>query len=299
MSMPSAMPTSFIPGQSMVHRIHPVTKIVWIVVYVALAFTTQNIFVLYSVALLAIVLAIISGVFRPLLKAAYLIIPIGSSLISLQVLAPAVERPWTPIAEIGFVTLYGDGLYYALVLLGRIVSSMLLALVMVMTTHPSDLFLAFSKLKIPYTFNFMLAMTLQLIPVFQREVGIVLSAQKSRGMKGSGFSAVLPSFVPVFVGAIERVQQLSISLESRGFGSSGDKTSYRRVVARIQDWVYGIAGALAMIGLMVYSILQPRLWNLSDIIVFEPQTVLVTFSISVTIFFSVILGATFLSFRKT
>lgn len=299
MSMPTAMPTSFIPGRSLVHRIHPVTKIVWILVYVILAFTTQNIFILYSMAVLAILLAILAGVIRPLLKAAYLIIPVGSSLISLQVLAPAVEQPWTPIAEIGFVTLYGDGLYFALVLLGRIVSSMLLALVMVMTTHPSDLFLAFSKLKVPYTFNFMLAMTLQLIPVFQREVGIVLSAQKSRGMKGSGFAAVLPSFVPVFVGAIERVQQLSISLESRGFGSSGDKTSYRHVVARVQDWVYGIGGAVIMIGLMVYSILQPRLWNLSDIVVFEPQTVLIAFTVSVTIFFSVILGALFLSFRKS
>jgi energy-coupling factor transport system permease protein len=299
MSMPSAMPTSFISGNSVVHRIHPVTKIVWIIVYVVLAFITQNIFVLYGMAVLAIILAIVAGVFRPLLKAAYLIIPVGSSLISLQVLGPAVDKPWTPIAELGVVTLYGDGLYYALVLLGRIMSSMLLALVMVMTTHPSDLFLAFSKLKVPYTFNFMLAMTLQLIPVFQREVGIVLSAQKSRGMKGSGFSAVLPSFVPVFVGAIERVQQLSISLESRGFGSSGEKTSYRRVVARIQDWVYGVSGALVMIGLIVYSILQPRLWNLSEIIVFEPQTVLVTFTIAVTIFASVILGALFLSFRKT
>jgi energy-coupling factor transport system permease protein len=299
MSMPSAMPTSFISGNSVVHRIHPVTKIVWIIVYVVLAFITQNIFVLYGMAVLAIILAIVAGVFRPLLKAAYLIIPVGSSLISLQVLGPAVDKPWTPIAELGVVTLYGDGLYYALVLLGRIMSSMLLALVMVMTTHPSDLFLAFSKLKVPYTFNFMLAMTLQLIPVFQREVGIVLSAQKSRGMKGSGFSAVLPSFVPVFVGAIERVQQLSISLESRGFGSSGEKTSYRRVVARIQDWVYGVGGALVMIGLIVYSILQPRLWNLSEIIVFEPQTVLVTFTIAVTIFASVILGALFLSFRKT
>jgi methionine aminotransferase len=59
MSMATAMPTSFIPGQSVVHRIHPVTKIVWIIVYVALAFTTQNIFILYSVALLAIVLAIV------------------------------------------------------------------------------------------------------------------------------------------------------------------------------------------------------------------------------------------------
>lgn len=299
MSMPSAMPTSFIPGQSLVHRIHPVTKIVWILVYVILAFTTQNIFILYSMAILAIVLAVIAGVLRPLLKSAYLIVPVGSSLISLQTLAPAVEQPWTPIAEIGAVTLYGDGLYFALVLLGRIISSMLLALVMVMTTHPSDLFLAFSKLKVPYTFNFMLAMTLQLIPVFQREVGIVLSAQKSRGMKGSGFSAVLPSFVPVFVGAIERVQQLSISLESRGFGSSGDKTSYRHVIARIQDWVYGVGGAAIMIALIVYSILQPRFWSLSDTVVFEPQTVLIAFSVSVTIFFSVILGALFLSFRKT
>ena len=283
----------------MVHRIHPVTKMVWVLVYIVLAFTTQNIFILYGMALFAIGLALLAGVFRPLLKAAYLIVPVGSSLIALQVLAPAVERPWTPIAEIGFVTLYGDGLYYALVLLGRIISSMLLTLVMVMTTHPSDLFLAFSKLKVPYTFNFMLAMTLQLIPVFQREVGIVLSAQKSRGMKGSGFSAVLPSFVPVFVGAIERVQQLSVSLESRGFGSSGNKTSYRKVTSRTQDWVYGIVGAVAMLGLMVYSILQPRLWNLSDSVVFAPETGLVTFSVAVTLFSFVIVGALFLSLRKT
>ena len=299
MSMPNVMPTSFIPKASMVHRIHPVTKMVWVLVYIVLAFTTQNIFILYGMALFAIGLALLAGVFRPLLKAAYLIVPVGSSLIALQVLAPAVERPWTPIAEIGFVTLYGDGLYYALVLLGRIISSMLLTLVMVMTTHPSDLFLAFSKLKVPYTFNFMLAMTLQLIPVFQREVGIVLSAQKSRGMKGSGFSAVLPSFVPVFVGAIERVQQLSVSLESRGFGSSGNKTSYRKVTSRTQDWVYGVVGAVAMLGLMVYSILQPRLWNLSDIVVFAPETVLVTFSVAVTLFSFVIVGALFLSLRKT
>ena len=109
------------------------------------------------------------------------------------------------------------------------------------------MFTSLSKLKVPYTLNFMLAMTLQLIPVFQREVGIIMSAQKSRGMKGKGFSAVLPSFVPVFVGAIERVQQLSISLESRGFGSNGIKTSYRQVRGRPSDWVIGILGALGVL----------------------------------------------------
>ena len=299
MTMNTSMPTGMIPGSSIIHRIHRVTKILWVVVYVILAFTTQNIFILYGMVIFAVVLALLGGVFRPLLKALYLIVPVGSSLIALQVLGPAADKPWTVLAEVGFVTLYGDGFYYALVLLGRIVSSMLLSLVMVMTTHPSDLFLAFSKLKMPYTFNFMLSMTLQLIPVFQREVSLVLSAQKSRGMKGSGFAAVLPSFVPVFVGAIERVQQLSISLESRGFGSSGEKTSYRQVTARTQDWVYGICGATAMIGLMVYSIMQPGLWNLSDMIPFSPRTILTSFTVAVTLFSSVILGATFLSFRKS
>jgi hypothetical protein len=63
--------------------------------------------------------------------------------------------------------------------------------------------------------------------------------------------------------------------------------------------VYGVVGAVAMLGLMVYSILQPRLWNLSDIVVFAPETVLVTFSVAVTLFSFVIVGALFLSLRKT
>ena len=214
MSMQAAMPIAMIPGNSIIHRINPLAKLVWVVGYVILAFSTQNIVILYSMALFALLLAPIAGVTKPLLKGALILVPVGSSLLALQIIAPAVERPWTAVDQIGPLVLYGDGVYYGFVLLGRIVASLLMALIMVMTTHPSDLFTSFAKLKVPYTLNFMLAMTLQLIPVFQREVGIIMSAQKSRGMKGTGFSAVLPSFVPVFVGAIERVQQLSISLES-------------------------------------------------------------------------------------
>ncbi len=297
MSMQASLPISLIPGDSVIHRINPLTKIVWVVGYIVLAFSTQNIIVLYSMALFAFLLAPLAGVTKPLLKGALILVPIASSLLALQIIAPAVEKPWTPVAELGVLTIYGDGLYYGLVLLGRIVASLLIALVMVMTTHPSDLFTSLSKIKVPYTLNFMLAMTLQLIPVFQREVGIILSAQKSRGMKGSGFAAVLPSFVPVFVGAIERVQQLSISLESRGFGSDGIKTSYRQVRTRPSDWVLGIAGAVILIGLAVYSIMK-GLWSLSAIIVFPAAFVTWLFLIAAAVFAVIVLGALFLAFFK-
>ena len=297
MSMQAAMPNAMIPGNSIIHRINPLAKLVWVVGYVILAFSTQNIVILYSMALFALLLAPVAGVTKPLLKGALILVPVGSSLLALQIIAPAVERPWTAVDQIGPLVLYGDGVYYGFVLLGRIVASLLMALIMVMTTHPSDLFTSFAKLKVPYTLNFMLAMTLQLIPVFQREVGIIMSAQKSRGMKGTGFSAVLPSFVPVFVGAIERVQQLSISLESRGFGSDGIKTSYRQVRGRASDWVVGIVGAVVLITLSVVAITKGT-WSLANEITFSPLFVLITFLIAATLFAGVILAAVAFSFKK-
>jgi energy-coupling factor transport system permease protein len=295
--MQMALPIAMIPGNSLIHRITPLPKMIWVVGYIVLAFSTTNIVILYSMALFAFLIAVISGVTRPLLKACVILVPIASSLLALQIIAPAVEKPWTSVGHIGALALYGNGVYYGFVLLGRIVASLIMALVVVMTTHPSDLFTTFAKLKIPYTFNFMLAMTLQLIPVFQREVGIIMSAQKSRGMKGRGFSAVLPSFVPVFVGAIERVQQLSISLESRGFGSAGIKTSYRQVRSRPSDWVVAIVGVVAIATLATMSIMRGT-WNLSTVIVFPHAFVFWLFVVAASVFAAVILVTVFYMFKR-
>lgn len=297
MSMQGALPIAMIAGNSVIHRIHPLVKIVWVVGYIILAFSTQNVIILYAMAALAFIFAILGGVVWPLCKALLIVIPTAASLLALQIIAPATPKPWTVIGTIGPLELHGDGLYYGFVLLGRILCCLILALVMVMTTHPSDLFTTFAKLKVPYTFNFMLAMTLQLIPVFQREVGIIMSAQKSRGMKGSGFSAVLPSFVPVFVGAIERVQQLSISLESRGFGSDGAKTSYRQVTGRPIDWIIGIVGAIAFAVLVVLSFIN-GFWSLANQVQFASQFVFVIFVVAASLFLGIIGTALVYSLKR-
>jgi hypothetical protein len=100
-------------------------------------------------------------------------------------------------------------------------------------------------------------------------------------MKGSGFGAILPSMVPVFVGAIERVQQLSISLESRAFGSSGQKTSFRQVRMTVFDY-FNLVIAVVACGLTTYWVIINKSLDWTDTLVFSP-----TFAI--TLF----LGATF------
>ena len=153
------------------------------------------------------------------------------------------------------------------------------ALVAIMTTHPTDLFVSLQKIGMPYVLNFILTMTLQLIPILQKEFSVVLSAQKSRGLKGTGFGALLPSMVPVFVGAIERVQQLSISLESRAFGSTGEKTSYRNVKMEAKDYIIMAVGLLLTVAVLIFILTTPGL-DWSRTMVFPPVLAigLVTFA---------------------
>jgi len=211
----------------------------------------------------------------------------------LQSIAPAFPRPWTPIIGIGPFTIYQEGIYSGITMFGRAMGMTIFAMVTIMTTHPSDLFCSLEKIGMPYVLNFILTVTLQLIPILQREFGIVLSAQKSRGMKGTGFGAVLPSMVPVFVGAIERVQQLSISLESRAFGSTGKKTSYRNVTMRIWDYVIMVAGFIASFSVGYWIIVDKSL-DWSRTMVFAPWLSLTLVISAATIFISfVIIGVSF------
>jgi energy-coupling factor transport system permease protein len=264
-----AIPLSLVPGHSFIHRLNPLPKMVWALGVLLLSFATRNPGVLGATFLFGLLLVVASGITRAYLRTVMILFPIALTLIVLQSVAPAFPPPWTPIATVGPFTIYQEGIYSGISLLLRIMSMTTFALVMIMTSHPSDIFTSLQKIGMPYVMNFILTMTLQLIPILQSEFYIVLNAQKSRGMKGTGFGAILPSMVPVFVGAIERVQQLSISLESRAFGSTGTKTSFREVTMAPKDYIVLVIGAVAS-AIAIYWVLVDPTLDWSRTLVFEP-----------------------------
>ncbi|MFA7407561.1 MAG: energy-coupling factor transporter transmembrane component T [Anaerolineaceae bacterium] len=263
------IPISMIPGNSIIHRMNPLPKLMWTVGVLAVSFATRNPAVLGAVFALGLLLVLIAQVGSAYLKVVMVLLPVSLALITLQSIAPAFPRPWTPIIGWGPFTVYQEGIYSGISMALRIFSLTTWAMVFIMTSHPSDIFTSLKRVGMPYTLNFILIMTLQLIPILQNEFAVVLNAQKSRAMKGTGFGALLPSMVPVFVGAIERIQQLSISLESRAFGSSGHKTSYRRV--RITVWdIINLLLALVVSGLVTYWLIVDKSLDWSRTMVFNP-----------------------------
>lgn len=217
-------------GTSWLHRANPVAKLVWLLAALVVAFATYHPIPLFAIASAGLAFGASAGIGRRLTRTLLFFAPITASILVIQTLAPADCRgACLPTAFLGPLALFGDGTMHGLSLAGRLLALESVALAIFMTTHPSDLFAALARLRVPYVANLMVAMTLQLIPILQREFEVVLSAQRARGMRTTGFRALLPTFVPVFAGAFERVQRLTIAMESRGFGASGVRTSYRRV----------------------------------------------------------------------
>ena len=278
-------------GTSWLHRLNPISKLAWVLAVILFAFSSYNPSPRFAIAIGGFLLGVSAGLARPLLRILIVFAPVTASMIVIQTIAPATcSNTCTAAAQLGPFTLYQEGMSHSLSLVSRVLAMEIIALGVLMTTHPSDLFAAFAKLRVPYILNFMVSMTLQLIPVLQREVSVVLSAQKSRGMKSKGFGSVVPSFVPVFAGAFERVQQLSISLESRAFGSAGSKTSYRQVRFGPVDAVIAVIG-LAAGGLGVF--LGLTLWSVerTPSLVLPVVLTLVVFLLAAVMFVAVLAAA--------
>ena len=195
-------------GTSWMHRLDPVAKFAWLLPAGIFCFTTYLPLPLFAVFLFSIGINLTAKTIVPLAKILLIFTPIISSIIVIQSLAPVVcgSECLTPI-PVGPFSVYTEGLSHAISLMLRIASFQTMAFALILTTHPSDLFASLARMRVPYLINFMISMTLQLVPVLQREVQLVLAAQRSRGMKGTGFGSIVPAFVPVAAGAVERVQR--------------------------------------------------------------------------------------------
>ena len=169
-----------------------------------------------------------------------------ASILVLQAINPAAcDGPCAPAAQLGPVVVSADGVARGLAFVARVGAMAVAAFVVFASTRPSDLFAALARLRVPYAVNLATALTLQLVPLLEREARTIIAAQRARGRRASGPGALVPAIVPMFAMTVERAERLAIAMESRGVGSSGPVTSYRRLELRVRDRALAAAGIVA------------------------------------------------------
>jgi len=246
----------YMPGSTWLHRLYPLTKLVVFVLVMLVAFVFLNPLPSLLLSLAAIVVAgsmgkkYLAGVAKPLI----LILPAVFAMIFFQSFFPVVAHP-RPFTFMNTVVYY-NGLYYGLELASRVILAITWGVLLILVTHPGDLFTSLRKIKVPYLFGFMVLNMLQFVPILLSESNTIMEAQQSRGLRLRGFRAILPNLVPLFVAAWERAQILAMSMEVRGMGSSGKKTSFRKVSMRLVDAMIVAVGVILTVLCIWYSFLN-------------------------------------------
>jgi energy-coupling factor transport system permease protein len=225
----SAAFSLFVPRESGLHRLHPLTKLALTGFFLVTAVALPGTWLVYAAFVLLIVpLAAWGQVLRPLFRA---LIPIVAPFaVSLFLIQGFFWPGGTPVLYIGPLSLKQEGLLFAARSTGRILMIVGSFLLLSLSTRPDALMLSLAQRGVPKSLTYIILATLQLVPRFQDKAATILNAQQARGLETAGslsrrVRALLPMVKPLILGSIVDIEERAIALEARAFGRSGPKTS--------------------------------------------------------------------------
>lgn len=228
------------PGNSFLHRLHPLIKGAWLLLGTVLVFLVHSPWPVASVVVLLLVAFPLAGLRFGSLRGTRVFVSTAFLLAILQVL---FVRAGATLCEIGPLTITAGGLEAGLYVGGRFLTVILLSYLFVLTTEPNDLAFALMQAGLPYRYGFALVTALRLVPTFEQEGQTVYSAQLARGVQYDIRSPrrfvtlTRQFFLPLLVSALSKVDSLAVSMEGRCFGKFGTRTFLREVRATRQDWL--------------------------------------------------------------
>ncbi len=239
----------FFPGNTIVHRLDPRTKILAVVLYIVALFSANSVLT-YAIVMVALTVSIlVSKVpFRSLTK--------GLKPIVIIVIFTAVMNLFftkgTPVCDVWLLRhITWEGLVAAVKMLLRIVMLIMGTFLLTYTTSPIALtdglesLLGFlKKIKAPiHELSMMMSIALRFIPTLIEETDKIMSAQKARGAdfeSGNIFrraKALVPILVPLFISAFRRADELATAMECRCYHGGEGRTALHVLRYEWADWL--------------------------------------------------------------
>lgn len=239
----------YFPGNSVVHRLDPRTKLICVVLYIVALFLASW-FVTYAVMFLVLAGSIAvskvppKSVFRGLKPVLFIV-----------VFTAVLNLFYTPgntvLAHFWIFTVTLEGVYRAFFMVIRIMMLIAGTFLLTYTTSPilltdglESLMGPLKKVKVPvHELAMMMSIALRFIPTLIEETDKIMSAQRARGADFESGNliqrakALLPLLVPLFISAFRRADELATAMECRCYHGGEGRTRLRQLKYRGADYV--------------------------------------------------------------
>ena len=229
----------YFPGNSIIHRLDPRTKLILLLVYIVALFIAKNWF---SYALMfAILAAVIKVSTIPLKSIVKGMKPLVMILVFTGVLNLFFTQEGDILVELGSIVITTGGAKRALLMTLRILMLITCTFLLTYTTSPisltdglESLMNPLKKIKVPvHELSMMMCIALRFIPTLIEETDKIMCAQKARGADFENGSlvdrakALVPILVPLFIGAFRRADELATAMECRCYQGGEGRTKMK------------------------------------------------------------------------
>ena len=244
----------YIPGNSIVHRLDPRSKLVAMILLIISVFWANN-------PITNVILFVATGIFVALsevplsffikgLKSMFFLITF-TTLFQLFFISGGQV-----LFEMGFIKITTQGIEQAGIIFCRFVLIIFFSTLLTLTTMPLSLATAVESLlgplkrfKVPvHEIGLMLSMSLRFVPTLMDDTIRIMNAQKARGVDfGEGniiqkVKAMIPILIPLFATSLKRADSLATAMEARGYQGGNGRSQYRQL-----NWMHKDSMALLLV----------------------------------------------------
>ena len=246
----------YVPGDSFLHKMNPVAKLIAAFLLVIACFATSNFVLLAVVLAIDVFLAVQCNMVKQT-------IGLARAVAIFSVLLAVIALLFTPQGDVlvalpwGYI---GTGSVLAAVLIVvRLVACAVPLFLVFYVTKMNDMANSLVKvLHVPYKYAFTFMSTVHFIPVFMNDMAGIMEAQTARGVEFDGglvkkIRLMVPLCVPLLVSSVRKTNSAAIAAEVRGFNLRTRESGYKEYPFSAID---GAAVAVAVVVLVAAVVLS-------------------------------------------
>ena len=237
----------YIPGNSMIHRLDPRSKLLAMFAFLLLIFWANNL--ITNVLIIAFVFAM---VLLSQIRLSFFINGL-KPMIGIILFTTFFQVFFTPGAsvlwEFWIFKVSIEGLQQALIIFIRFVLIIFFSTLLTLTTTPLSLadgiesgLAPLKRLKVPvHEIGLMLSMSLRFVPTLMDDTTRIMNAQRARGVDFNEgnliqkVKSVIPILIPLFASSFKRTDALDTSMEALGYQGGEGRTKYRVLEWKLPD----------------------------------------------------------------
>ncbi|MGF0071469.1 energy-coupling factor transporter transmembrane protein EcfT [Streptococcus orisratti] len=229
----------YIPGNSLIHRLDPRSKLIAMILYIIIVFWANNF--ITNLIMLTFTLVVI---FLSQVKLSFFfngIKPMVGIILFTTIFQMLFTQGGEVFLSLWIIKITSYGLSQAALIFMRFLLIILFSTLLTLTTTPlsladavESLLKPLERLKVPaHEIGLMLSLSLRFVPTLMDDTTRIMNAQRARGVDfGEGnliqkVKSIIPILIPLFASSFKRADALAIAMEARGYQGGDGRTKYR------------------------------------------------------------------------